>query len=219
MPDPAWPTADQTEKLLQAARDGNTSAVESLLGQHRDLLHRVVDIRLDQRLKRRVDVSDIVQEALIEANRRLRDYLNHPSLPFSLWIRQIALDRIIDAHRRHRVSEKRSIDREHSFSVGGMDESSLELIGQLRDHQLTPAAAAAQREVVAGVEAAIELLGDDDREVILMRHYEQLGNQEIAACLGLSEPAASMRYLRALKRLRSLLVDDDESIGPEDSPR
>ncbi len=204
--EPTWPAVEKTNELLQGARQGNSSAVEQLLGQHRPSLHRVIELRLDQRIKRRVDVSDIVQDVLLEANRRLRDYLDNPVLPFGVWIRQIAIDRIIDAHRRHRLSAKRSIDREYAHTVVGMKDSSLDLLGQIRDHELTPVAAATQREMVASVEQAIEKLGEDDREIILMRHYEQLGNQEVAQCLGLTEPAASMRYLRALKRLRGILA-------------
>lgn len=201
-----WPDGPQTEELLSDARAGDDRAVEQLLDRHRDSLRRMIAMRLDQKIARRLDVSDVVQDVLIEANRRLREYLAHPAMAFHLWIRQIAKDRIIDAHRRHRVSGKRSVDREQPQAVNGvLDQSTIELVAQLRDPQLTPAAAATQREMALQVQAAIELLDDRDREIILMRHYEQLSNQEIAVALELSEPAASMRYLRALKRLRGKL--------------
>lgn len=204
-----WPDAENTAELLKNVKDGDSQAVERLLARHRDSLHRMIQMRLDQRIKQRIDVSDVVQDVLIEANRRLRDYLEHPVMAFHLWIRQIAKDRLIDAHRRHRVSAKRSIDREQGMGVhGAIDQSSFELVGQLIDPQMTPAAAANQRELAAHVEAAIARLGDTDREIILMRHYEQLNNSEIASTLGLSEPAASMRYLRAIRRLRELLDKD-----------
>jgi RNA polymerase sigma-70 factor (ECF subfamily) len=143
---------------------------------------------------------------LIEANRRLIEYVNAPSIPFHLWIRQIAKDRIIDAHRRHRLSAKRSVDREQA-AIGQLsnDQSAMDLANQFQDQGLTPAAAATQRELAQHIERAILQLKEGDREVILMRHYEQLNNQEIAQTLGLSEPAASMRYLRAIKRLRELI--------------
>jgi RNA polymerase sigma-70 factor (ECF subfamily) len=166
----------------------------------------MIQLRIDQRLQRRIDVSDVVQEVLVEVHRRLADYLSNPGMAFHLWIRQIAKDRIIDAHRRHRVSAKRSVDREQALAVqAGKDQSTMDLVGQLCDRSLTPAAAAAQREIAAQVEATIQDLPDNDREIILMRHYEQLSNQEVAEVLGLNEPAASMRYLRALRRLRELL--------------
>ena len=181
-------------------------AVEQLMDRHRNSLRRMIQLRLDQRLMQRMDVSDVIQDVLMEANRRLTDYLANPVIPFHLWIRQIAKDRIIDAHRRHRVSAKRSIDREQpQTGKGPPDQSTMELANQFRDQALTPAAAATQRELAEQIESAVQLLRENDREIILMRHYEQLNNQEIAQSLGLTEPAASMRYLRALKRLREVI--------------
>ncbi len=203
-----WPEAEKTEHLLAGAREGDAAAVNRLLDRHRDAVHRMVRMRLDQGIQRRVDVSDVVQDVLVEANRRLQDYLQNPAMPFHLWIRQIAKDRVIDAHRRHRGSAKRSVDREQHIAPQGEERSSLLLAGQLCDPQLTPAAAATQRELARRVEAAIGELNEQDYEIVVMRHYEQLSNQEIAASLGLTEPAASMRYLRAVRRLRSLLGGD-----------
>jgi RNA polymerase sigma-70 factor, ECF subfamily len=178
------------------------------MDRHRNSLRRMIQLRLDQRLLQRMDVSDVVQDVLMEANRRLSDYLANPVMPFHLWIRQIAKDRIIDAHRRHRVSAKRSIDREQSLAAKGPpDQSTMDLANQFCDRALTPAAAATQREMAQQIEAAVMLLREHDREIILMRHYEQMDNQDVARALGLSEPAASMRYLRALKRLREIIED------------
>jgi RNA polymerase sigma-70 factor (ECF subfamily) len=214
-----WPDGDETADLLDQAREGQADAVEKLLDRHRNSLRRMIQLRLDQRIKRRVDVSDVVQDVLVEANRRLQTYLGNPLMAFHLWIRQIAKDRIIDAHRRHRVSAKRSIDREQSLvAPGGADHSTMELAGQLCDPNLTPAAAATQREIAKQVEQAVYELNDNDREIILMRHYEQLSNQEIAVALELTEPAASMRYLRALRRLRQLL-DGNADFAQESSER
>ncbi len=201
-----WPDGEVTAELLNNVRGGQAVAVEELMDRHRNSLRRMIQLRLDQRLMQRMDVSDVIQDVLIEANRRLSDYLKNPVIPFHLWIRQIAKDRIIDAHRRHRVSAKRSIDREQPQpGKGPFDQSTIELANQFRDQALTPAAAATQRELASQIESAVQLLRDNDREIILMRHYEQLDNQEIAQSLGLTEPAASMRYLRALKRLREII--------------
>lgn len=203
-----WPPADKTEQLLDDARGGDVDAVNQLMQRHRDALRRMVQMRLDQKIQRRVDVSDIVQDVLVEANRRLADYLQNPVMSFHLWLRQIAKDRIIDAHRRHRVSAKRSIDREQPLAApAGMGRSTMELAAQICDRELTPAAAATQREMVRRVEQAITQLGEQDCEIIVMRHYEQLSNQEVAEALGLTEPAASMRYLRAVRRLREQLAE------------
>lgn len=207
-----WPKDNDTQELLNNAREGDDGAVDRLIDRHRPAIQRLVQMRLDRKIQRRVDVSDIVQEVFIEASRRMTDYLaSGTGMPFHLWLRQITRDRIIDAHRRHRVSEKRSVDRERAMSApAGMDQSSMELAGQIADPELTPAAAATQRELAKKVEATLGDLNDQDAEIIIMRHYEQLTNQEVAAALDLSEPAASMRYLRAIRRLREMLVDKSD---------
>ncbi len=201
-----WPELEKTEKLLDQAREGDGTAVNELIERHRGALRHLVRMRLDRKIQRRVDVSDVVQEVLIEANRRLKTYLENPVMPFHLWVRHIARDRIIDAHRRHRGSAKRSIDREQPMVIpGGFDQSSIILANQLVDQGKTPAAKTLEKELAGRVEDAITQLDDVDAEVIVMRHYEQLSNQEIAQALGLTEPAASMRYLRAVRRLRDLM--------------
>jgi RNA polymerase sigma-70 factor, ECF subfamily len=201
-----WPETEQTQELLDAARQGDREAVNRLMERHRDALRRLVQMRLDPKIQRRVDVSDVVQDALLDANRRLDDYLQNPAMPFHLWLRSIARDRIIDSHRRHRVSGKRSVDREQRLAIPhGDDRSTMDLAAQILDRERTPAAEATMRELARRFEAALEELEDNDREVVIMRHFEQLSNQEVAHALGLSQPAASMRYLRALRRLRELL--------------
>jgi RNA polymerase sigma-70 factor, ECF subfamily len=202
-----WPETDKTQQLLQGAKQGDAEAVNRLLDRHRQAVHRMVQMRLDQKIKRRIDVSDVVQDVMVEANRRLRDYLRNPAMAFHLWIRQIAKDRIIDAHRRHRSSGKRSVDREQALAPITDEHSSVLLARELCDPRLTPAAAATQHELARRVEATLAQLGEQDCEIIVMRHYEQLSNQEIAEALQLTEPAASMRYLRAVRRLRAILVE------------
>ena len=134
-------------------------------------------------------------------------------MPFHLWLRQMAKDRIIDAHRRHRVSEKRSVDREQAMvAPAALDRSTIELAAQLCDPEMTPAAAATMQELQRRFRAALETMDERDREIVLMRHFEQLSNQEVANALQLTEPAASMRYLREIRRLQKLLAD------PSDSP-
>ncbi|MCA9268340.1 MAG: sigma-70 family RNA polymerase sigma factor [Planctomycetales bacterium] len=201
-----WPESEKTAELLAHAQQGNADAGGQALERHRDALRRLVQMRLDRRVQQRVDVSDVVQDVMIEASQRLAAYLANPVMPFHLWLRHMTRDRIIDMHRRHRVSAKRSVDREQPLAVNATnDRSTIELAAQICDAELTPAAAATMRELAARFEAAIEDLDEKDREVVLMRHFEQLSNQEVAQALGLSEPAASMRYLRAIRRLRELI--------------
>lgn len=207
-----WPQSDQTENLLQGARQGDTEAINQLLDRHREPVRRLVQLRMDRRIQQRVDVSDVVQDVMFEANDRLQTYLENPVMAFHLWLRQIAWDHMIDAYRRHRKSAKRDMDREQPLVVSGdPDQSTIELAGQLCDPGITPHAAAAQRELAEHVEATIEQLDEGDREIILMRHYEHLTNQEVAEVLGLNSPAASMRYLRAIRRLRGLLRTQEDA--------
>ena len=205
-----WPEQQQTEELLVLAKNGDQVAVNQLMERHREALRHLVRMRLDQKIQRRIDVSDVVQDVLIEANRRLARYMENPILSFRLWLRQIARDRIIDAHRRHRVSAKRSVDREQGMAAPrGYDQSSIHLASLLGDNKLTPAANALQVEMARKVEAAITQLDERDCEIVVMRHYEHLSNQEIAQALELTEPAASMRYLRAIRRLKAILQDEN----------
>ena len=203
-----WPDSPITQELLAKAKQGEPAAVDQLLARHREPVRRMIDMRLDRAIARRVDASDIAQEVLLEASRRLRDYLRRPDLPFHLWLRHIARDHIIDAHRRHRLAQRRSVDREKALQAGSPDDSSIELIAQLIDRELTPATAALRRELQKRFQTVLATLDEDDREIILMRHFEQLSNQEVAAALGLTEPAASMRYLRALRKMRESLVKE-----------
>ena len=206
--DRMWPDATQTKQLLRGAREGDGAAVNRLLDRHREALRRMIRMRLDKKIQGRVDVSDVVQDVLLEASRRLPQYLENPVMSFHLWVRQIAKDRIIDAHRRHRVSAKRSVDREQQLAVHlGADRSTMELVAEIHDRGLTPAAAATRQEMARLVESALGQLSDQDCEIIVMRHYEQLSNQEIAETLDLTEPAAGMRYLRAIRRLRKQLCE------------
>ncbi len=212
-----WPEKPQTEQLIAQAKGGDASAINQLMDRHRNSLRQLVRMRLDRKIQKRIDVSDVVQDVLVEANRRLQRYLEDPVMPFHLWLRQIAKDRIIDAHRRHRVSAKRSVDREQQLvAPRGYDQSSIQLASLLGDPKLTPAAAIMQKEMARKVEDSIALLDEKDCEIIVMRHYEHLTNQEIGQLLGLSEPAASMRYLRAIRRLKHVLQDgrsDDSQSG------
>jgi RNA polymerase sigma-70 factor (ECF subfamily) len=206
-----WPDAQETQELLAAARSGKGEAVTELLTKHRDALRRAISARLDPALARRVDASDIVQDVLFEASRRLDQYLQDPRMPFHLWLRQLAQDHMIDAHRRHRKAQRRSLDREQPLRLDGTgDQSSMDLAAQFVDPELTPSAAAIRQEMQRRFTATLALLNDEDREIIVLRHVEQLPNQDVAALLQLSEAAASMRYLRAVRRLRAMLANNTE---------
>jgi RNA polymerase sigma-70 factor (ECF subfamily) len=195
--------------LLDQVRQGDDNAVNRLLERHREAIKQMIDRRMDRGVQRRVDASDIVQDVMLEANRRLGDYLANPTMPFQLWLRHMARDRLIDAHRRHRVAANRSVDREQQAAVGDPDRSQADVVGQLADRELTPAAAATWRELERRFAEAVEQLDEADRQIVLLRHFEHLSTAEAADALGLSKPAAGMRYLRAMRRLRLLLDGGD----------
>ncbi len=211
-----WPDASQTQEILASARRGDAGAVNRLLERHRESLRRLVQVRLDRAMARRIDASDIVQDVLLEANDRLQDYFRDPKMPFHLWLRHLAKDRIIDMHRQHRGAQRRSLDREQVLaSPAFADQSSFDLAAQLRDDELTPAAASIRKELEGRFLAALDKMEEEDREILLMRHFEQLGNSEAAELLGLSTAAAGMRHLRALRRLRTILGDRPSLNGAE----
>lgn len=211
-----WPQTTDTQNLLDQAKKGDAEAVDQLLARHREPIRRLIDLRLDPAIVQRVDASDVVQDVLLEASKRLQDYLKNPAMPFHLWLRHIAKDHIIDAHRRHHQTQKRGVNREQPLArPGWMDKSSLELAGQLVDPERTPASAALQEELQRRLHTALAGLDEDDRDILLMRHFEQLSNQDVASSLGLTEAAASMRYLRAIRRLRDVLAPGAGSASVE----
>ena len=208
-----WPEGEQTQELLKGVAGGDPSAVNRLMDRHREAVRRMIQMRLDQAVSRRVDASDVVQDVLMEASQRLNDYMANPSMPFHLWLRQLAKDRIIDMHRRHRAAQRRSVDREQNLSGLGSDEqSAADLAALLKDAELTPAAAALRKEMEERFLVALDQLEENDREIVVMRHFEHLGNSEVAEALNLSAPAAGMRYLRAIRKLRELLGGSDVSV-------
>ncbi len=196
--------------------DDSPSQADAILFAQRDSLRRMISMRLDPAIAPREDASDIVQNVMLEAHRRLGDYLKNPVMPFHLWLRHIAMDHIIEAHRRHRGAQRRSLDREQSLQAPrAHDDSSGDGQIPLADKGLTPASAAIKAEIRTTLEDAMELMAPDDRSILQLRHKDLLTNQEAARLLGLSEAAASMRYLRSIRRLKELLLGGDETPAAE----
>jgi RNA polymerase sigma-70 factor (ECF subfamily) len=199
-----------TEELLDRAGGGDDSAREQLLTRHRGRLRVMVAARLDRRLAARLDPSDVVQEALAEAARRLDDYLRNRPLPFYPWLRQLAWDRLVKEHRAHLARARRDVRREEKGVLGLPDESVAQLAQRLASSASSPSRHALRVEMQNRVRAALALLGETDREVLVLRYLEQLPLREIAAVLGIGESAVKMRHVRALERLRGLLEGDRE---------
>ena len=201
-----------TNELLDRAGRGDALARQLLLERHRDRLRRMVAVRLDGRVAVRVDPSDLVQETLAEAAARLADYLRRRPLPFYPWLRQIAWDRLVEAHRRHLRAGRRSVAREVPGAVPLPDESVGRLADRLVARGSSPSRRLIRAELRERLKAALDRLPPRDHEVLVMRHLEQMEIAEIAAVLNLTAGAVMTRHTRALARLRGLL--DDE--GPED---
>jgi RNA polymerase sigma-70 factor (ECF subfamily) len=198
------PDSQETQALLQLIRGGDRQAFEQLFARHQDYLHRLVELRLDPRLRSRVDPADVVQEAHLEALNRLNTYLERPALPFRLWLRQIAFDRALKARRQHLTTARRALGRE----VPLPERSSLVLARQLLAGGSTPSQRLDHRELAHRLRQAVAQLPDADREVVMMRHFEGLSNQEVACLLRIDPGTASKRHGRALLRLHRILFED-----------
>jgi RNA polymerase sigma-70 factor (ECF subfamily) len=199
-----------TEELLARAGAGDAAARNQLLDVHRARLRALVALRLPRRLAARIDPSDVVQETLVAADGRLADFLARRPLPYYLWLRDLALERLIDLQRRHEA-QKRTVRREEP-AAALPDESMCELADRLAARGSSPSQGAQRAELRLRVRRALDRLGERDREVLVLRHLEQLATREIAAVLGLTESAVKVRHLRALQRLGELLGDRPE--GP-----
>jgi RNA polymerase sigma-70 factor (ECF subfamily) len=204
----AAPQDPDTEQLLQQAGQGNLAAREQLLVQHRTRLRQMIALRMDRRLAARLDPSDVVQETLAEAVQQLSDYFRNRPLPFYPWLRQLACDRLAELHRRHIQARKRTVTREERCAPLLPDESVLELAGRLLARGSNPSARLRRQELCGRVQAALAQLAEHDREVLVLRHLEQLSTRDIAAVLGITVGAVYTRHLRALERLRTLLGNE-----------
>jgi len=204
---------DDFEALVKRAVEGEVGALAQLLTGQQAWLTEFVSTRLDRRLSSRLDVGDIVQEVLVQAANKLPDYLARSPIPFTAWIRQIALERMKYIHRVHVRAGKRSIRREVSVpgSNGWSSDSQLAMHPKSRDK--TPSSYVAGKELCGEVAKLMKELPETDQELLRLRFIEQLSANEIAAILGITEQAVRMRQLRALRQLRELI----EPSGPGDA--
>jgi RNA polymerase sigma-70 factor, ECF subfamily len=202
----------ETGQLLLLLERGDHAAVSRLLSRHNERLRLTIRLRMDRRLQGRFDPSDVLQETYLEATARLPDYLAQRDLPFFLWLRFLAVQQLLIHHRRHLATEMRDAGREVRIDTGaGAEASSAILAAELVGAATNPVEAAIKAELRDRVQWALEGLDPVDREVLALRHFEQLTNGEAARVLGLSASAASHRYARALLRLKEVLRPRSES--------
>jgi RNA polymerase sigma-70 factor (ECF subfamily) len=197
---------DDTDRLLAAAAAGDAAGLGTLLNRDRDRLWRMVALRLDWRLAGRVDPSDVIQDAQLEAARRLPEYAAGPQIPFFLWLRLITGQRIAQLHRHHLGVRRRNASREAVLPAAPIPEAtSAALAAQLLGRLTDPPDAAAREEMKGRLREALDALDPADREVLTLRHFEHLSNAEAAAELGIAPEAAKKRHLRAVRRLQQVL--------------
>ncbi len=198
--------SEEIEDLLGRAGRGDRAALDELFARHRERLLRMVQMRLDRRVQGRIDASDVIQETHVEAFERLPEYLRDPRIPFFLWLRFLAGQKVIQLHRHHLGAQRR--DPRHEVHVHGgplPEATSVALAQQLLGTYTGPSEAAARAELRLRLEEALNAMDPVDREILALRHFEQLTNVEAAKELGVDAAAASKRYVRALRRLRGVL--------------
>ena len=201
----------QTEALLARAAAGDGAAWGALLTAEQDRLARGVAFRMDPRLRGRVDAADVVQDAFAEAAAHRADYFGAaPAPPLFLWLRGVVANKLLEVHRHHLGTHRRDAKRECRLDAPpppGRDDTSAALCAQITAGLTRPSVAAARGEVRTRIADALSTIDPADREVLALRHFEQLSNAEAAQVLGIQERAAAKRYLRALQRLRELLSE------------
>jgi RNA polymerase sigma-70 factor (ECF subfamily) len=198
--------AEDLRDLIRRAAADDASAAGELFNRHRERLGRMIRVRLDHRLQGRLDPSDVLQEAFLEFTRALPAYAKNPEAPFYPWLRCIAGRKLHALHRRHLGTRMRAAGRELPIYRDGPPEaSSVSLAAHLLGKLTTPSEAMARAEIQARIQEALAEMEPLDREMLALRHYEQLTNREIACVLEISEAAASVRYVRALRRLKDVL--------------
>ena len=198
---------DSSDELLRRAGAGDPHALAELFARYRGRLRRMVRLRLDRRLQGRVNPSDVLQEAQLEIHRRAAEYAADPRVPPFLWLRLITGQRLMALHRQHLGARMRSAGQEIALHRGPMPQATSASLAEMLLGRLTSPTQAAQRaEVRLLLQEALNGMDPLDREVLTLRHFEELSNAEVAQVLGLTKTAASNRYIRALERLREILA-------------
>jgi RNA polymerase sigma-70 factor (ECF subfamily) len=201
--------AEQTAALLDRLRGEDGQALGELFQLHRERLWRMLFVRLDRRISSRVSPEDVLQEVFLDVAKRIGEYLDNPAVPFYVWLRFLTLQRMQMLQRVHLGAHMRSVTLEVSLAGRYEAPASAEsMAGQLVSHMTSPSQAAIRRELQERLRAALDEMDPLDREVLALRHFEELGNFEVSVVLGISKDAASKRHVRALKRLREVLQDE-----------
>ena len=198
--------SDDDLRLVRRAAGGDAAAAGDALVRHRARLRRMVDARLDRRVRGRVDPSDVLQDGFADAVAKFPGYLVDPKIPLFLWLRLVIGERLAKVHRDHLGAQARDAGREVSLYRGPMPAaSSAALAAHLLGRETSPTQAAVRAERLLRLQAALNALDPVDREILSLRHFEELTHAEAARVLDVQEAAAAKRYVRALKKLKDAL--------------
>ncbi|MCR9294518.1 MAG: sigma-70 family RNA polymerase sigma factor [bacterium] len=202
------PDSLEIQTLLSRAIQGDAEAFAELLTSFRPRLERLIELRMDKRMLARLDVADVIQEVHLAGLQKIRSFCVRDNIPFYVWLRAIALNKLRELHRRHLTAQKRSAANERSLALEPtLGSDSAVLARQFADSATSPSVAAMRQEVKVILEELINQLPAGDREIIALRHFEQLNPTEAASILGISDKAAGMRYMRALRKFKELIND------------
>lgn len=193
---------ERSGDALGRLRNGDRNAFNELFALHRPQLFRIADFRMDNRLKGRLDTDDVLQQAFLDAQKRISNLQKSPTNSFLVWMRFILRQTIIDFQRKHLVSARRDVSRENRFYSAFDSDQSVSILIQLVDSMTSPSQTISKQELIERVKSSIQLLSENEREIIALRHFEELSNSEIAETLQISQKNASIRYIRALEKLR-----------------
>ena len=200
------PAGSDEGEIVRRLHSGDSSAVAEAFALHRPRLKRMVRLRLDRRLAGRLDASDVIQDAFLDATRRFAEYTQNSSLPFFIWLRLLTIQKLAELHRRHLGTKARDAAREISLHGGPVPQAESQMLAaKLVDRVSSPSGRVARAEMKARLQEALDQLDPLDREVIALRHFEKLSNKEIAHATELSISGASSRYVRAMLKLKQLL--------------
>ncbi|MBX6315187.1 MAG: sigma-70 family RNA polymerase sigma factor [Isosphaeraceae bacterium] len=198
--------SDAIQEVHDRLQRGDQHALAELFSRYRDRLQRLVEFRLDARLRRRVSTSDVLQEAYIAALQRLPHYRADRGMPFFLWLRWVTVQRLIEVHRQHFGTRARDATKEVPIGHGEASAAGSIQMAEPIGEFTSPSQAAQRSETLMQLQQALDRLDPSDREILALRHFEELSNHEVAAVLGIQSAAASKRYVRALERLKDALA-------------
>jgi RNA polymerase sigma-70 factor, ECF subfamily len=197
----------ETKVLISRIKDGDERAMVELFARYRGRLRRMVKLRMDRRLQGRLDPSDVLQDAYLDVAKRASEYRANPTMPVFLWLRLLTGQKLMALHRKHLGAQMRDAGQEVSLHGGALPPaSSISIAAMLLGRITSPTLAARRAEMQVRLQDVLNSMELVDREVLTLRHFEELGNSETAQVLGISKSAASSRYIRAVMRLKKELA-------------